>query len=232
MLQTQIHKRHFELPPLGFSRDNAKLDHTAGPSQHPYETVITVPQGGVVFEEDATATYFYKLMSGSIRLVKMAADGHRQICDFHLAGDLVGYTNTETHAFAAEAIEDCTLLRYRRRDVETLIRTDAAFACELQRLTANGLNGAYAHMVRLCHRSARDRLAWFLIAMTDRSPSGDGWIDLPMSRVDIADYLGMAHETVSRAFTQLKKSGVIIEPTLNRIQVVDRDALEDHLIAA
>ena len=71
-----------------------------------------------------------------------------------------------------------------------------------------------------------------VVAMASRTNAKDGWIALPMTRLDIADYLGMAHETVSRAFTQLKKSGTIIEPVLNRIKIVDADALEDKLMAA
>jgi len=198
----------------------------------PFETKHSVLAGETVFDEGDDAVYFYKLLTGSLRLVKVVADGHRQICDFYLPGDLVGFSNAAEHEFSAEAIQDCTLVRYRRRDTDTLIKTDAVFACELQALTAKGLSSAYAHMVRLCHRSAHDRLAWFLLAMAERSQSADGWIALPMTRIDIADYLGMAHETVSRAFTQLKKAGVIVEPTLNRIKLVDRGALQDKLYAA
>lgn len=229
MLQTPIPTRHYQVPPAAFA-DSRPLSTPC--ARRPFETRISVAAGDTIFEEGAPSDYFYKLESGSVRLVKMMAGGHRQICDFHLTGDLVGFENAPAHGFSAEAIEDCTLVRYRRGDTDALIRGDAAFACELQALTAQGLNGAYAHLVRLCHRSARDRLAWFLLAMLDRSASGDGWIDLPMGRVDIADYLGLAHETVSRAFTQLKKDGVIVEPTFNRIRVIDRDMLEDELEAA
>jgi CRP-like cAMP-binding protein len=191
---------------------------------------IRVRAGEPLFEEGDPAEYFYKLVGGCVRLVKLVANGHRQICDFYLPGDLIGFSNAAQHAFSAEAIEPCVVMRYSRRDAERLMKADPAFACELQALTAQGLNGAYAHMVRLCHRSARDRLSWFLLDMADRS---DGeWITLPMSRVDVADYLGLAHETVSRMFTQLKKEGVIVEPKINHVKIVNRDALEDGLIAA
>lgn len=195
-----------------------------------FESRIAVRQGETVFEEGDSADYFYKLVRGSVRLVKIVASGHRQICDFLLPGDLLGFSNRPSHEFSAEAIGDCDLIRYRRRDLDRLMKADPAFACELQALMAQGLNGAYAHMVRLCHRSARERLSWFLLGMADRTNSD--WIELPMSRVDVADYLGLAHETVSRAFTQLKKAGAIVEPTLNRIRIVDRGALEDGLMAA
>lgn len=198
--------------------------------QFPSPDRIRVRAGESLFEEGDSAEYFYKLVSGCVRLVKLVANGHRQICDFYLPGDLLGFSNAAQHAFSAETIEPCVLMRYSRRDADRLMKADPAFACELQALTAQGLNGAYAHMVRLCHRSARDRLSWFLLDMADRS---DGeWITLPMSRVDVADYLGLAHETVSRMFTQLKKEGVIVEPKINHVKIVKRDALEEGLIAA
>jgi CRP/FNR family nitrogen fixation transcriptional regulator len=232
MLQTAIQTRHIQTPPAAWSTRAGIMDKPVGAQVRPYETQLTVKAGETIFHEGDEAVYFYKVVAGSVRLVKAVANGHRQICDFNLAGDLIGFSNAAEHEFTAEVIQDCTLIRYRRKDTNTLIRSDAAFACELQTLTAKGLSSAYAHMVRLCHRSAHDRLAWFLLSMAERAEDEDGWIALPMTRVDIADYLGMAHETVSRAFTQLKKSRTIIEPTLNRIKLVNRESLEDKLDAA
>lgn len=234
MLQTAIQSRTIQAPPMGWTQGASRrgADARAPANVRSFETKITVRAGETLFAEGDDAIYFYKLVSGSLRLVKVLADGHRQICDFHLPGDLVGFSNGSDHEFSAEAIQDCTLIRYRRRDTDAIISSDATFACELQALTAKGLNSAYAHMVRLCHRSAHDRLAWFLLAMEERAQNDDGWIALPMTRVDIADYLGMAHETVSRVFTQLKKAKVIVEPTINRIKLVNREALEDKLHAA
>lgn len=230
MLQSAIQARRIHALPAAWPAPGPSAGKTG--VVRPFETQLTVKAGEKVFHEGDEAAYFFKVVSGAVRLVKSVADGHRQICDFSLAGDLIGFSNAVEHEFTAEAINDCTLIRYRRKDLDTLIRTDGAFACELQRLTAKGLSSAYAHMIRLCHRSAHDRLAWFLLSMSERAEDDDGWIELPMTRVDIADYLGLAHETVSRAFTQLKKSRSIVEPTLNRIKLVNREALEDKLEAA
>ena len=232
MLQTAIQARHIQAPPAAWSARSGTTGKLAATPVRSYETQMAVKAGDAIFHEGDEALYFYKVVTGSVRLVKSVADGHRQICDFSLAGDLIGFSNAAEHEFTAETIKDCTLIRYRRKDITSLIKSDAAFACELQTLTAKGLSSAYAHMVRLCHRSAHDRLARFLLSMAERAEDEDGWIELPMTRVDIADYLGMAHETVSRAFTQLKKSRAIVEPTLNRIQLVNREALEDQLDAA
>jgi CRP-like cAMP-binding protein len=229
MLQTSIQNHHIQAPPAAWS--SRATEQPAAKGSRPFETRITVPAGETIFSEGDAPFFFYKIITGSIRLVKAVADGHRQVCDFLLPGDMAGFSNATEHEFTAEAIQACTLIRFRRRDTDIAMKSDAALACELHALTARGLSSAYAHMVRLCHRSAHDRLAWFLLAMAERSGSGDGWIELPMTRVDIADYLGMAHETVSRAFTQLKKSGAIIEPILNRIRLVDADALQERLIA-
>jgi len=230
MLQTALQGRSIQAPLASFA--TKRPAQSAAAHVRPFETQLTVKAGETIFHEGDDALYFYKVMAGSVRLVKCVADGHRQICDFNLAGDLLGYSNAAEHEFTAEAIQDCTLIRYRRKETTTLIKSDAAFACELQALTAKGLSSAYAHMVRLCHRSAHDRLAWFLLSMADRAEDAEGWIALPMTRVDIADYLGLAHETVSRAFTQLKKSKAIVEPTLNRIKLINREAFEDKLDAA
>jgi len=182
-------------------------------------TRIAVKRGETIFAEGDDATSLYRLVTGSVRLCRMSEEGERQICDFFLPGDLLGITNDETHSFSAEAIEDCTLIKYNRGSIAALMKQDPTLAYELQQLTANGLHGAYEHMVRLCKRSARDRIVWFLLAMAKRS-ANDNCLNLPMSRVDIADYLGMAHETVSRVFTQLKKSGDIAEITLNQIKLL------------
>ena len=229
MLQASLQTRARVIPPSTWTsrvpqpKASRGRNSAATPSDAGVE--ITVKRGETIFDEGDDAVFLYKLVKGSVRLGRVMAGGCRQICDFLLPGDLLGFATGEIHEFSAEAIEDCTLIRYRRSAMASLISTDSAFACELQRLTATGLHGAYEHMVRLCHRSARDRIAWFLLAMARRSVTGDT-IHLPMSRSDIADYLGMAHETTSRVFTQLKKSGAIAELSVNRIKLLNRQALE------
>jgi CRP/FNR family nitrogen fixation transcriptional regulator len=155
-----------------------------------------------------------------VRLCRVSEEGERQICDFLLPGDFLGLGDADVYALSAEAIQDCSLIKYSRNVLAARIKEDAAFAGELQQLTANGLHSAYEHMVRLCRRSARDRVVWFLLSMAKRSVN-DNCINLPMSRVDIADYLGMAHETVSRVFTQLKKAGAIDEINLNQVKLLN-----------
>lgn len=189
-------------------------------------TRITLKRGQEIFAEGDNAESCYRLLDGSVRLVKLMVDGRRQVCEFLKAGDLLGFETDDEHYFSAEAVSDCVLVRYSRRAVETLLAEDKLFARHVRKVTARGLQDAYQRMVLLCHKSAQERIAWFLLTMADRAGIENGYIHLPMTRTDIANYLGMAIETVSRVLGQFKQNGAIIQKSLNRIQVVDRDALE------
>src|SRR4051812_33482661 len=123
-----------------------------------YGTRVTVKRGETIFSDGDEASHLFRLVTGSVRLCRVSEEGERQICDFFLPGDLLGIANGETHAFAAEAIEDCSLIRYSRSSIATLMKQDPALGYELQQLTAIELHGAYEHMVRLCRRSARERI--------------------------------------------------------------------------
>jgi CRP-like cAMP-binding protein len=187
-------------------------------------TRITVKRGQEIFAEGAKSENCFRLVEGSVRLVKLMVDGRRQVCEFLKSGDLLGFEADEEHYFSAEAVSDCTLVRYPRRAIETLIVEDKTFARHVRLVTARGLQDAYQRMVLLCHKSAQERIAWFLLELADGTAGGS--IHLPMTRTDIANYLGMAIETVSRVLGQFKQSGAIAQKSLNSIQVLDRDALE------
>jgi CRP-like cAMP-binding protein len=198
------------------------------PVTHPLDllanagTRFEVKRGQEIFPEGGTAAYCYRLMDGSVRLVKLMVDGRRQVCEFLKAGDFMGFETDDEHYFSAEAVSDCTLVRYPRRAVETLLAEDKDFARHVRQITGRGLQAAYQRMVLLCHKSAQERIAWFLLDIADRT----GAIHLPMTRGDIANHLGMAIETVSRVLGQFKHTGAIAQKSLSRIQVLNRDALE------
>ncbi len=204
-------------PATGARVQASELPATAG-------VEISVKRGEMIFDEGDDALYLYKLVSGSVRLARVMEEGYRQICDFILPGNLLGFASDDQHEFSGQAIEDCVLIRYRRSAMAALISENGAFARDLQEMTASGLFGAYEHMLRLRQRSAKDRILWFLQAMSRRARTPE-ILHLPMSRCDIADYLGMAHETVSRVFTQLKKAGVITEAAVNHIKILKPAAL-------
>lgn len=110
--------------------------------------------------------------------------------------------------------------------MEDVIADTPALAQHVHKLTTAGLQRAYERVVLICHKSAQERIAWFLLEMSRRS-GGAGTFVLPMTRADIADYLGLVIETVSRVFTQLKAAGTISIRNINRISLVDRGALEE-----
>lgn len=194
---------------------------------------VTVKRGQEIYAEGDNVDSCYKLVSGSVRLVKLMSDGQRQICEFLVPGDLLGFETQDEHYFSAEAVTESVLVRYSRRSAELLISENPAAARFVRKLTSTSLQGAYERMVLLCHKSAQERIAWFLLEMANRSKVGDGdCVDLPMTRSDIADYLGMVIETVSRVLTQLKQRGVIVMKSVNRIALVDREGLEDIASAA
>ena len=207
----------------------ARRSATRQPLQalEPFGQQVTLRRGKEVYGEGATADHCYKIMSGSVRLVKLMSDGHRQICEFLVAGDLFGFEGEDERYFSAEAVSDCVLVRYSRRNVDTLIAENSAFARHMRHLSSKGLEAAYKRMVLLCHKTAHERVAWFLLELAARTANDNDCIQLPMTRGDIADYLGMVIETVSRTFTQLKESGVISMQSVNRIKLLDRDALEE-----
>jgi CRP-like cAMP-binding protein len=191
-----------------------------------YGVRMTVKPGQEIFAEGSDADNCYRLIDGSVRLVKLMMDGRRQVCEFLKPEDLLGFETDDEHYFAAQAVSDCTLVRYPRRVVESLLADEKAFARHVRKVTAQGLQGAYQRMVLLCHKSAQERIAWFLLDMADRNEPDGTDVHLPMTRTDIANYLGMATETVSRVLGQFKASGMIEQKRLSRIQLIDRDALE------
>lgn len=225
MLQTYVPSSVRELPPRLWSPRPAGAVCTSAAGRLVAAGVeISVKRGCKVYDEGDEAIYLYKLVSGSVRLARVMEEGYRQICDFILPGNILGFAADDIHEFSAQAIEDCVLIRYRRSDLPALLSEGGAFARDFQEMTANGLFGAYEHMLRLRQRSAKERILWFLKAMSRRSRTPDV-LHLPMSRCDIADYLGMAHETVSRVFTHLKKAGIIAEAAVNHIKILKPAAL-------
>jgi len=176
-----------------------------------------------IYGENEPADYLYKVVSGTVRTYKVLVDGRRQIGGFHLAGDIFGFETGEEHTFSAEAITDCKILVIKRSTVTALAARDNDIARQMWALTARELQRVQDHIMVLI-KSAQERVAGFLLEMADRVPGG-GAVELPMSRQDIADYLGLTIETVSRTLTQLEKTAAIELPTSRRIVLRNLSAL-------
>jgi len=176
-----------------------------------------------IYGERERVDYLYKVLKGSVRTCKVLRDGRRQIAAFHLPGDVFGFEAGDRHTLSAEAIVDCQLLVLRRASVAALAARDSSVAAQLWAMTVAELHRAQ-DQVMLVVRGAQERVAGFLLEMSRRSCDSDH-IDLPMSRQDIADYLGLTIETVSRALTQFKEVKAIALPTSRHIVLLDRDTL-------
>jgi CRP/FNR family nitrogen fixation transcriptional regulator len=177
-----------------------------------------------IFGEGEPAEYFYKVIKGAVRSYKLLNDGRRQISAFHLPGDLFGLDADDTHRFTADAIADSTVLVVKRSAIISLAARDGEVANRLWAQTAGALRRAESHMLLLGRKNAQERVATFLLEMASRC-SGEESVDLPMSRQDIADYLGLTIETVSRTLTLLEHEAAIALPSSRHIVLRNRAAL-------
>jgi len=177
-----------------------------------------------IFAEGDAADCWYKVISGTVRLCKLLADGRRHIAEFFFSGDCFGLDNMDERLFAAEAVSDVIVMRYPRRATERLIDESPKLSRSLRDMTLRDLANAQIRMLMLGRMSAPERVATFLLDMFERRDSTRA-LDLPMSRNDIADYLGLTIETVCRVMSGFKRSGAIDIPTPHRIELRDRAAL-------
>src|SRR4051812_14562430 len=181
-----------------------------------------------IFGQAEPAEYIYQVVEGAVRSHKLLSDGRRQIGAFHLAGDIFGLENGAEHRFTAEAIVDTTVRLMKRCSLEHVAESDAMVALDLLNMTTSNLQHAEDHMLLLGRKTSLERVAAFLLEM-DRRLTAAGVMALPMCRRDIADYLGLTLETVSRALSQLHGKGILgfLGQTQRQIVLLDRTRLAD-----
>jgi CRP/FNR family transcriptional regulator, nitrogen fixation regulation protein len=177
-----------------------------------------------IYGENEPADYVYKVLSGSVRTSKLLSDGRRQIDAFYLPGDIFGLELGDEHCCSAEAIADSVVLVVKRSHVISAAENSTAIARRLWSHTARDLHRAQHHTLLLI-KSAQERVAAFLLEMAERLCAGAA-VELPMSRQDIADYLGLTIETVSRTLSQLEGAATIALPASRRIVLRNRSALD------
>jgi CRP/FNR family nitrogen fixation transcriptional regulator len=176
-----------------------------------------------IFGEEEPTDFVYKVVSGAVRTTRFLADGRRQIDGFHLPGDVFGLERGEAHRFSAEAIGGCEVALVRRKAVERAAESDVAAARRLWSLAADNLEQLQDHMLLLSRKNAAERVGAFLLELSARA--GCRTVELPMSRGDIADYLGLTLETVSRTFSQFAREGLTELPTPRRVVIRNVAAL-------
>ena len=186
-------------------------------------------RGQEIYGPDQPAEQWYCVISGLARKYALAPGGRRQIVDFLLPGDFFGFTARDRHVFAVEAVLEGTVVaRYPRRRLEMIADSDPELARMLRDVAFEAMSRLQARILILGRTTAVEKVGAFLVEMAERLPGGTAeMVALPMSRYDIADYLALSVETVSRALTDLKHSGAITLAKTRRVRINDRAALEE-----
>jgi len=183
-----------------------------------------------LFWEGDAAEFVYRVTRGVICLYKLLPDGRRQVARFCAAGELFGLGQRAVYQYSADTVTPVTLLRVRKVDLEAELATNPDLRAELLAVVSEELRAAQEQLVVLGRKSAVERVASFISAMAEQTlRQGDNAqvVDLPMTRVDIADYLGLTHETVCRAFSQLKLQGVVNIHDHHLVEIREPDLLAD-----
>ena len=181
--------------------------------------------GQQIHGEGEWANRVYEVMRGAVRNYKTLSDGRRQICAFHLPNDIFGWENGPTYRFTAEAIVDTTVRVVRRQNLEYVAATNVQVTHSLLSMTTRNLEHAENQMMLLGRKNSLEKVAAFLLEM-DRRLFGTDVLALPMTRRDIADYLGLSVETVSRELSRLRVRGILKFTETSQRQIVLKDRQE------
>lgn len=192
--------------------------------------IVRFDAGQTIFSEGECAEHVFNVTSGTIKLYKLLSDGRRQITGFLTPGDFLGLAMNEIYAYNAEAVTQTSLCRFSRRRIEALLDVFPKMQRRLFSMTSNELAAAQDQMLLLGRKTAKEKICTFLLMLSRRAArrgQRENPVIVPMCRTDIADYLGLTTETVSRTFTQLRTTGVILLEEGNRVRVVDMARLRD-----
>jgi CRP/FNR family transcriptional regulator len=187
----------------------------------------TVERGHCFIDEGDPAENFYNVTGGTVKLFKLLPDGRQQITGFAGVGHFLGLAVSTSYAFSAQAIEPVKLCRFPRARLRVLVADFPALERRLLESACNELAEAQEQMLLLGRKTARERLATFLLARSTQGSDDADRIHLPMSRAEIADYLGLTIETVSRTFSQFRSARRILTPSPAEIVLLDRTWLAD-----
>lgn len=193
-------------------------------------THLRVGPGKIVFMEADPAEYLFVLTEGCIKLYKLLADGRRQITGFLFPSDFLGLALLDQYAYSAEAVTDSALCRFPRRQLERLLEEFPELEKRLLGVASNELAAAQDQMMLLGRKTAEEKVVSFMLLLQRRAARrGESApaIELPMSRADIADHLGLTTETVSRCFTRLREKGLLAFKNPHVLNVRDPVAMAE-----
>lgn len=180
------------------------------------------PEETLILDGDAAGTV-YNVISGAMRLTRLAADGRRQILAFLFSGNFIGLTPDESYHFNAEAITEVELCAFDRRRLEVLFKLHPEMERSFRHMAAKIIDQAHELVFTLGRRNALERVATFLLYLQDVegcTTRRDGMIAVPMTRTDIGDFLGLTIETVSRALSKLKAERIIRLADVHTVEVL------------
>jgi CRP/FNR family transcriptional regulator len=190
---------------------------------------ISVPAGKIFIAEGDAARFLYDIRQGQARVYKSLRDGRRQITGFMGVGHFLGLAVNGKYAFTAEAMDEVRLCRFERVAVKAVFEAFPALERRMLEVATHELAVAQEQMLLLGRKSARERVAGFLVSWAEKS-GGDGLepvtVALPMSRLDMADYLGLTLETVSRSFSQLKREGLVAFTDAREVTLLKRGRMQ------
>jgi len=185
--------------------------------------LVTFCRNEEIYGQDEPADCFYRIQSGVVRTSRLTPDGRRQVGDFYYPGDIFGLETGPEHRFAAEALAECQVQVVRHAAIRSFAG-GAAVERAILEATQRELQRLEDHLMLLGRKGALERVAIFLISLANRGT--DLEVDLPMGRQDMADYLGLTIETVSRTLTQLQGEAILNFPSTRRFKVRRWAALE------
>ena len=191
---------------------------------------LELEPGDTLFLEGEPAQNLFNVTAGAVKIYKLLADGRRQMTGFLFPGDFLGLANDETYAYSATAITKTWVCRFPRGKLEALLKRFPKMEQRLFAIASHELAVAQEQMLLLGRKTAREKIASFLLMLSGRAVrrgQAENPVSVPMTRADIGDYLGLTTETVSRTFTQLKKSGIIALLPDGKVQLNGRERLEE-----
>ncbi len=189
---------------------------------------IKLKPGETLVWDGDEARHTYVVTSGTLRTSKENGDGRRQILNFMFVGQFIGIPSDHMHHYNVEALTDAEVCRFERRKLEDILLRYPAVDQGYRRGTARQLESAHEHAFALGRRTAMERVAAFLLELSNSGcpKSSSRTLRLPMTRSDIADFLGLTLETVSRAFSRLKSVGAIGLPSAQEVEIKDEERLK------
>lgn len=181
--------------------------------------------GDLLFRQGDAVRLVYRVLSGAVASYRLLGDGRRQITGFHLPGDFVGLEAGVEHATTAEALGRVDALAMERAELAGRATTDIGLARALWQVTVRAFQRSENHALILARQGATERVAAFLLDFAERMGRPE-IIDLPMTRQDIADHVGLTIHTVSRTLSQLQAQGMIEARSSRQVRLLQRQRLE------